>query len=211
MGSGAPAQVRSTIRPPYAHPQRPLQNRAYRPDDGLVIELTRRRELERGGDSVGSLLLLVPNVASLVVEKFFSAGLTRLEAIAKSRPEEIAAVTGIAPPLAKEILELVRAERRLAAADPVEERKRLGSLVTQLADEHLAQERAATGWSAESRVEKRRWRRQRETTLLRIKISLARLGEVDRVDRLESLPFSRKLEELQGLLRTAPSGRGSNG
>jgi hypothetical protein len=151
-----------------------------------------------------SLLLLVPNVAPLVVDKFFSAGLTRLEQIGKARPDEIAAVTGIGESLAGEILALVRAERRLATADPAEERSRLGTLVNQLADQHRAQDRAAAGWSAESRAEKRHWRRQRATTLLRIKISLARLGEVDRVDRLEHLPFTRKIEELEKLLRAAP-------
>src|SRR5205823_735521 len=125
-----------------------------------------------------SLLQLVPEVGPLEVEKLLSAGLTRLEVIGQARPEEIAAVTGIPTALAGQIVELLRAERALASADPVEERRRLGDLVAQLADEHLAQARAAAGWSAESRVEKRRWRRQRERTLLRIKISLARLGEV---------------------------------
>jgi hypothetical protein len=147
------------------------------------------------------LLMLVPDVMPLTVERFFSAGLTRLEAIARARPEEVAAVTSIVPPLAEKILELVRAERALAAADPAEERKRLGALVAQLAEEHRELERASAGWTAESKADKRRWRRQRERTLLRIKISLARLGEVERHDRLERLPFSRKIEELEGLLR----------
>lgn len=158
-----------------------------------------------------SLLQLVPEVGPFHVEKFFSAGLTRLDAIGKARPEEIAVVTGLASPLAAQIVDLLRTERSLAAADPSEERKRLGTLVAQLADEHVAQARAAAGWSAEHRSDKRRWRRRREQTLLRIKISLARLGEVERVERLERLPFARKIEELDGLLRAAPPERRGNG
>ena len=158
-----------------------------------------------------SLLLLVPDLGPLTVERFFSAGLNRIETIAKASPEEVAAVTGIAVPLAAEILAQVRAERTLAAGDPAEELRRLGALAAQLAEEHLAQARAAAGWSAESRTEKRRWRGQRERTLLRIKISLARLGEVERIERLDCLPFARKIEDLESLLRAAPPNTGARG
>jgi hypothetical protein len=94
----------------------------------------------------------------------------------------------------------------LAAVDAGQERERLAELVSQLGDEHLALERAAAGWSDESRAAKRSLRRKREQTLLRIKLSLARLGEVDAVDRLERLPFSRKIEALNGV-----TGRRANG
>jgi hypothetical protein len=153
-----------------------------------------------------SLLMLVPQVVPLDVEKFLAAGLTSLEAIARARPEEIAAVTGLAAPVAAEIVELMRTEGTLAAVDAAEERKRLAALVSQLAAEHLALERAAAGWSAECQTEKRRLRRQRAQTLLRIKMSLARLGDVDRVDRLERLPFSRKIEALNSAIGRGPNG-----
>ena len=138
-------------------------------------------------------------MAPVDLEKFLSAGLTSLATIARSRPEEIAAVTGLATPGAAEIVALMRTEATLAAVDAVQERKRLAELVSQLGDEHLALEQAAAGWSAESQAAKRSLRRQREQTLLRIKMSLARLGEVDSVDRLERLPFSRKIEALNGV------------
>jgi hypothetical protein len=153
-----------------------------------------------------SLLMLVPQVAPLDLEKFLSAGLTSVPALARSRPEEIAAVTGLAAPVAAEIVTLVRTEGTLAAVDAGEERKRLGALVSQLGDQHLAHERAAAGWSAECRAAKRSLRRQREQTLLRIKMSLARLGDVESVDRLERLPFSRKVEALNGVTGRRPNG-----
>jgi hypothetical protein len=101
------------------------------------------------------------------------------------------------------VLELIRAERALAAADGKQERQHLQALTERLGEEHRSVERAAAGWSAQSQTDKRRWRRQREQSWLRIKISLARLGEVDRIERLERLPFARKLETLESFLREA--------
>jgi hypothetical protein len=147
-----------------------------------------------------ALLLLVPDLSPLAVDKFFSAGLNRLELIAKARPEEMAVVTGLEPSLAQQVVERVRAERALAAGDAGQERRHLASLTAQLGEEHRALERASAGWSAQSQTDKRRCRQQRQESWLRIKISLARLGEVDRIDRLERLPFARKLEALEKLI-----------
>jgi hypothetical protein len=149
-----------------------------------------------------SLLLLVPELSPLAVEKFFSAGLVRLEAISKAKPEDIAAVTGLDQALAGRVLELVKAEGALAAADAGKERQHLGTLTARLAEEHRALEKASAGWSAESQSEKRGWRRKREQSWLRIKISMAKLGEAERLERLEKLPFAGKLEALEGFLRT---------
>jgi hypothetical protein len=154
-----------------------------------------------------SLLLLVPGVVALHVERFFSAGLNQLESIVKARDEEVAAVTRIPVPLAAEILELLRAERSISAANPAEELERLAAHVAKLADDHALYERASNGWTAESKNDKRRWRHERDQQMLRIRVSLARLGEVDRIDRLERLPYSRKIQELQNYLATAaPAG-----
>jgi hypothetical protein len=156
------------------------------------------------------LLLMVPGVASLTAEQFLSAGLNRLEAIVKTSAEEIALVTHIALPIAAQILDLVRAERSIGVANVWEERERLAALVSQLAGEDEEYQRAAGGWSAESCADKRRWRQLREMTLLRVRVSLARLGEVDRIGRLERVPFARKIEDLRDFLRTAPSSGGAS-
>jgi hypothetical protein len=147
-----------------------------------------------------ALLLLVPELSPLAVERFFSAGLARLDAIARASAEEIAAVTGLDRALAGQVLEQVRGERALAAADVGQERQHLAALTARLGEEHRAVERAAAGWSAESQTEKRNWRRRREQSWLRIEISLARLGEAERLERLARLPFARKLEALESFL-----------
>jgi hypothetical protein len=149
-----------------------------------------------------SVLLLVPDLSPLAMEKFFSAGLVRLDAIAQAKAEEIAAVTGLDRAVAAQVLELVKAERALGAADAGRERKHLAMLTARLGEQHRALEKAAAGWSAENQAEKRRYRRQREQSWLRIKISLARLGEADRLERLERLPFARKIEALESYLST---------
>jgi hypothetical protein len=153
-----------------------------------------------------SLLLLVPGVVPLTVERFLAAGLNRLDVLVKAHAEEIAAVTGIEISLAAGVLEVLRAERNVGAGNPDEERRRLQALTGRLAGEHAAFERAAADWTAEAKAAKGRQRQLREQTLLRIKVSLARLGEVDRIERLERLPFGKKIEDLYNLLRTAPPG-----
>ena len=186
-------------------PQRERLLSAYAP---LVTCLPGAFDLEGERDRrepiiLRALLALVPGLSPLAVEKFFSAGLHHLEAIAKARAEELAAVTGLEPAPAARVLELVKAEGALAAADGSKERQHLQALAERLGEEHRSVERAAAGWSAQSQTDKRRWRRQREQSWLRIKISLARLGEVDRIERLERLPFARKLETLESFLREA--------
>jgi hypothetical protein len=178
---------------------------AYAP---LCAALPRAFELDGERDRrepiiLRAVLLLVPELSPLVVEKLFSAGLIRLEVLARARPEEIAVVTGLEPALAERVLERVRAERALAAGEVGQERGHVAGHTAQLVDEHRALEAAAAGWSAQSQGEKRRWRRQRQQSWLRVRISLARLGEVDRLERMERLPFARRIEGLEGFLGAA--------
>jgi hypothetical protein len=175
---------------------------AYAP---LCAALPRAFDLEGERDRrepiiLRALLRLVPGLSPLAVDRFFSAGLGRLDAIAQARAEELAAVTGLDAALAGQVVEQVRAERSLTA-DLGQERQRLGALTARLGEEQRAFEQAAAGWSAERQTDKRRWRRQREQSWLRIEISLARLGEAERLERLERLPYARRLEALDGFLR----------
>jgi hypothetical protein len=166
-----------------------------------------------------SLLLLVPGIDSMMVDRMLAAGLNTLQTLARARADEVAAVAGIPMPLATRVVNALRAERgaagvSLASADIAEEKKRLQLLVNTLAAEHEAFEKACKGWTEAHREEKRRFRGQRELTFLRIKVSLARLGDLDRIVRLERLPFASKIQELESQFRLwAASGpaRGSGG
>jgi hypothetical protein len=77
-------------------------------------------------------------------------------------------------------------------------------LVRTLETSHNAYEKAAAGWTHDAQASKRRHRRDREGAFLQIKVVLARGGEVDLVQRIEPLPFARKIDELDRYLREAP-------
>ena len=58
---------------------------------------------------------------------------------------------------------------------------------------------------------KRQLRRERQLSLLQITIELVRLGEVDLVQRLEKLPFGKKIDEIEDLIgRAAQSAKVKN-
>ncbi len=190
--------------------------RAYAP---LVVHLPQAFDIEgererREHIILRSLLLLVPGVDAMVVDRILAAGLNTLQTLSRARAEELAAVAGLDRDLAEGIVEALRAERTaaglsLAVADVSEEKKRLKALVTKLSSEHEAFERAGRGWTEAHREEKRRFRQERELTFLRVKVALARLGDVDRIVRLERLPFGSKIQELETQMRLAANGTGS--
>jgi hypothetical protein len=178
---------------------------AYQP---LIACLPRAFDLDGERDRrepiiLRSLLLQVPGVMPLSVERCLAAGLNRLETIIKAPAEDLAAVTSIELPVAVRILELLRAEGRVGAANASDERQRLQTLVGELSEAHAGFERAAASWGVSSRADKQRSREQRERSWLKIQVVLARLGEVERIERCERLPFARKIEELERLLRPA--------
>jgi uncharacterized protein (DUF1919 family) len=76
-------------------------------------------------------------------------------------------------------------------------------LVRSLESTQHSYEKAANGWSADAVTQKRRYRREREQAFLQIKVALARAGEVDLVQRMETLPFARRIDELERYLREA--------
>jgi hypothetical protein len=154
------------------------------------------------------LLLQVPGVHKLTIDKLYAAGLHQLDAFLNARSDELAAVAGIGLPLAESITQHFRDYRQsfhsvLAEPVPAEERRRLAELVERLRGEHTEFERASAGWSPEAHAEKRRLLGERRRTLSSIYVSLARLGEVERVDALKKMPVGRQLEELEEYLRHA--------
>jgi hypothetical protein len=185
------------------------------PRDALLSSYARMMEILPRAFELGSgretmlvqlLLLQVPGVHKLAVDKLYAAGLHQLDTFLNAKPDELAAVSGIELSLAEQISEHFRDYRRsfrsvLAEPVPGEERRRLAELVERLRDEQSAFERASAGWSAEARADKKRLRRARTETLSAIYVSLARLGEVERVDALKKSPTERQLAELEEFLR----------
>jgi hypothetical protein len=156
---------------------------------------------------VHALLQQVPDVRKVTIDKIYAAGLTNLDNLFLARPDEIAATTGIGENIASRIVEKFQRYRReiasLADATRASERRRLAELASELRGLHQEFERAASGWSDDDRAEKKKLRQARAEALLQVKVLLARLGEVDRLGRIERLPFERKIEHLEEFLREA--------
>jgi len=157
---------------------------------------------------VHSLLLQVPGVRKMVIDKLYAAGLSSLEPMFAAKPEDIASTTGIDVKLAQRIVERFQIyKRELKSAVPdatrTAERERLAQLVKRLRHQHDEFEKASNGWGADADKMKKTMREARAATLLDVNVILARLGEVDRLKTLERLPFGKKVEDLELFLEEA--------
>jgi hypothetical protein len=82
----------------------------------------------------------------------------------------------------------------------------IAQLTARLRSEHEEYESASQSWSPEAEGKKRELRKARADTLLEIAAVLAWLGEVERVQEIERLPFEQKLARLDALLEDLQSG-----
>ncbi len=157
---------------------------------------------------VRALLEQVPGLDPLTIEKLIAAGFGKLSALYAGRSDEIAAVSGIGDGTAAALVARVQAFRKatpagLAAVDTAASLRELSRLVAELRTQHAAFEGVSRSWSEQDRAGKRQLRRERQLCLLQITIELVRLGEVDLVQRLEKLPFGKKIEEIEDLIGRA--------
>ena len=155
-----------------------------------------------------SLLLQVPEVKKVTLDKLYAAGLTTLEAMLLATPGDVAATTGIDEALATHIVMRFREykdqiRKVVPDATRASEREKVAELTARLRREHAAFESAARSWSREADEQKKEFRKARAQTLLDIQVVLARLGEVDRIKEIERLPFDRKLVHLESFLEEA--------
>lgn len=165
-------------------------------------------QTQREGVILQSLLLQVPDVKKVTLDKMYAAGLSTLEAMLLATAEDIAATTGVAEVTAQRIVERFRAYRahvKATAPDAARSRERqhIADLTSRLRREHDAYERISQSWSREAAEQKKELRRVRAQTLLDIQVELARLGEVERLSQIERLPFEAKLTELETFLEDA--------
>ncbi|HKQ70989.1 MAG TPA: helix-hairpin-helix domain-containing protein, partial [Polyangiaceae bacterium] len=156
---------------------------------------------------VHALLQQVPEVRKATIDKIYAAGLTSLDVLFLAKPDEISATTGIGESIASSIVEKFQRYRAeiagLADATRAAERRRLGELAVELRGLHEQFETVTSDWLEEEHARKKRVRLARAEALLQVKVLLARLGEVERLNRIERLPFERKIMELEGYLREA--------
>jgi hypothetical protein len=163
---------------------------------------------QREGLIVQSLLLQIPEVQRVTIERLHAAGLNGIAMLAEARSHEVAEAAGIGPKLAERIVEAFRAYREdrhahLPDTMHAREHAKVRALVTELEEHHTAFELVAESWSREATAEKARLRRARHKTLMEISVVLARLGEIALLRTLEMVPFERKLDGLRAYLKEA--------
>jgi hypothetical protein len=180
---------------------------AYAP---MIKALPRAFELDGERDRrepiiVQSVLRQVSVLEPLMVQRLYAVGLGRLDTLLRATAEEVAVVADLPPAVAAAVVAKVQELRRGAdgAADVANARRVVQPLVRTLESSQHSYEKAAAGWSAEAVQAKRRHRRDREQSFLQIKVALARAGEVDLVQRMDTLPFARRIDELERYLREA--------
>jgi hypothetical protein len=191
-------QMRSTLLERYEELSR-LMPQAF----GLDLDRTQRE-----GVILQSLLLQVPDVKKITLDKMYGAGLCTLEAMALATAADIVATTGIPEAVAVRIVERFRIyHEQVRGTVPdttrARERERIAELTLRLRREHEAFEQASESWSRDAAEKRKEFRKAREQTLLDIQVELARLGEVDRLGQLERLPFIGKLAQLESFLEDA--------
>ncbi len=167
-----------------------------------------RDKTQREAVIVQALLLQVPDVRKVTIDKLHAAGLTSLTVLFEANANDIAHVAGIPHSLATRIVERVQQYRdELKSASPQDaraaEREKLATLNSTLKQHHAAYEEAQNGWGPDAKARKRDHFRAREETWLEISVLLARFGEVDRLAGIEKVPFAQRIAQLTDYLEEA--------
>lgn len=167
-----------------------------------------RDKTQREAVIVQALLLQVPDVRKVTIDKMHAAGLTSLTALFAANAHDVAEVAGIPHGLASKIVERIQAYRdELKNASPQDaraaEREKLASLNATLKTHHIAYEEAQNAWGPDAKARKRDHFRAREETWLEISVLLARFGEVDRLQGIEKVPFAQRITQLSDYLEEA--------
>jgi hypothetical protein len=172
--------------------------------DGLVRALPLAFDLKEDRDRrepllVHQLLLQIPGVHKVTLDKLYAAGLASLDALCRASVEDLVAIGRLEPEGAEAIVARFKnywRERTEAPREKLEDgaRERLKRLVERLDRAHSEFQRAEAD---EDRERKRRARSERRVRALEMNVLLAEIGEVDLVAELERSPTERKIERVR--------------
>lgn len=153
-----------------------------------------------------ALLLQIPGVDALAVFKLTAAGLARFGPLLRCTPADLARQAGLPLATAEVILtELAGWKGGLNAPAGGEPQaaawRSFEPLLAELTQHNANLERATSGWSKDQVSARRRLRQDRDRVYMSIKASLASIGELDLLMRMEKLSFAKRIDELHRLLR----------
>ncbi len=152
---------------------------------------------------VHAILMQVPGVGRVTLDKLYAAGLSALDMLLVAKAGDVAHAAGLDLPLAERICERFQQYKREIMAAPkdearTQEREHLVKMVQNLRRVHGDYERNAAALpDARTQRLKRQLRKDRDGALAEIQLHLARLGEVEVTKSLERLAFERKVEALE--------------
>jgi hypothetical protein len=168
-------------------------------------------EAERGRREpiiIRGLLVQVPGVHKVTIDKLYAAGLNALDVFYSARPRDVADATGLDLPLAEAICARFQAYRREMAElvptkDRAKERAELEALTAELAQRHEEHEKLGSAWAGDAAAKKAKARKDRADVAVKIDVLLAHLGEVDLARDLAKVPFAQKIQKLTRYLDEA--------
>lgn len=155
---------------------------------------------------VRSLLLQVPGLRRVALDKIYSAGVTKLEQFFTASPTELSQATGISHGLAEGVVARFASHRdEVAAIAPDRDRSAEVAQLAELADQLDSLNEA---YDDASGADRRKARRERDEAMLQVEVVLARLGEVERVEQLARATFRQKAKDLRRFVEEARQGAG---
>lgn len=182
---------------------------AYMPAAFALEQEANRRE----SVIVHSLLMQVPGLHKVGIDRIYAAGLTSLALFYVARPSDIAELTGISAELAQSVVARFRDYRKKTESlSPEHNRLAELKVLAELADtlERVVGEYDSQSPGVVGDAKKRELRRVRSDAMIEIGLHLARLGEVDRLREIEKLPFAARAASVRVYVAEAQKlGRGS--
>jgi hypothetical protein len=163
-----------------------------------AFDLVKERD-QREPLVVRHILLQVPGIHKVAIDKLYAAGLASLDALCRSSVDDLVQIGRLERDGADAISKRFRQYWTERTAQPVHKteekaRKKLATLLEQLGLAHQAFQRAEAD---EDREKKRDARNARRSSSLAINVLLAQLGEVDLVEELERSPTERRIERVR--------------
>ena len=166
-------------------------------------------EQKREDIIIKSLLQQIPGMGRVSFDKLYKAGLGSMHALFLVNKDDLAAATSIPVALCERIaykFQRYRAEAEgMSQQDPQSGyRVSLTSLVAELRRRHEELESTSAGAALNAGLAtEKRWQRQlRQQCFLQIVATLAELGEVDLIGKIQRLSFRQRLKNLGDHLET---------
>jgi hypothetical protein len=164
-------------------------------------------EEQREGIIINALLMQIPNMGHVTVERLFRAGLTSLDTLFLAQKDDLAVATGISSSMSELICEKFQSYRTELEGNSRQlgvsgQRTRLAEMLEDLRRYHEGFELATENeWSNRALAsEKREYRQQRQSASLRINVLLAEMGELGLVTELQKLSFERRIQRIEEYL-----------